>query len=103
MSVPLDSWSTITPRNLCSITAGTVVFCIQIDFHAIDWVAGCLSGFFSLHLVKPIIPNFLIVNSHWWVFDHMSAPLSLSIMALTLAFVISMMVCFWGQLIQSCP
>ena len=85
----LSSWSTRNPRNLCSVTAGTVVCCIQMDFCTIGQVAGCPSGFLSLHLVKPIMPNLSIVNWHWWVFDHVSAPPFVYIMALTLVFVIS--------------
>jgi len=61
----LSSQSSITPRNLCSAMARTVVCCIQMGFLTIGQVAGWPVGFFSLHLVRPMIPNFSMVNSHW--------------------------------------
>jgi len=70
----------MTLRNLCSITAGTVCLCI-LRFSCY-WSGGwSSSGFFFPLSGRPIMPNFSIANSHWWVFDHMSTLLSLSIMA----------------------
>src|SRR5882724_13258468 len=85
-SFQCKSWLTMTPRNLCTVMAGTSTPPREMVNLGMGLVHGLPHGFNSLFLVNPITLNLSRAKLQWYVLNQSNPPWGCVIMLASFVF-----------------